>query len=97
MWRYLDPATSLRYISVDGTLTWGLGPIPDCNQLALAVLYDSTGNSRFALKFYEKFRKDVVDKWLSYENWEITEDCIDAWLFENIRYDISEIMLFMII
>jgi len=74
----LDPAPSLTIWnhSPDG-FSWGFqgsGPA----QLALALLYDVTGNKDIAVLFHQKFKRALVSTWG--DTWEITDDYIQGWV-----------------
>lgn len=74
----LDPGPSqkLRNHSPDG-FNWsyaGSGPA----QLALAILFDVTGDAEIALSNYQDFKRQFVEHFE--DEWALTEDDIRHWL-----------------
>ena len=74
----LDPAPSqqLHNHSPAG-FNWGYsgsGPA----QLALAILFDATGEAELALTHYQDFKRQFVAQWEG--TWQITEEEIRHWL-----------------
>ena len=67
--RRLNPRFDLRQHSPTG-FEWGYGGSGPA-QLALALLADWSGNSRFALKHYQHFKFKVIAG-LSKREWELT-------------------------
>lgn len=71
--RRLNPRFDLRQHSPTG-FEWGYGG-PGPAQLALALLADWSGNSRFALKHYQHFKFKVIAG-LSKREWDLTSEQI---------------------
>ena len=74
----LDPGPSQKIWnhSPDG-FNWGYqgsGPA----QLALALLYDVTGDKDIAVRLHQAFKRAFVATWG--ETWEITDDYIQEWV-----------------
>jgi len=81
----LDPAPSLLLAnhSPDG-FEWGyLGSGPA--QLALALLFHSTGDAVKTREYYQRFKEEYVACWG--RRWEITEATIKAWLNARVLED----------
>lgn len=74
----LTPSTSrlIRDHSPDG-FNWGYGGSGPA-QLALAILFDLTGNAEIAQGHYQDFKRQFVAGWG--DKWEITESQIREWL-----------------
>ena len=76
--RLLSPKASQRLInhSLDG-FNWGYGGSGPA-QLALALLYDATGDRERALRYYQDFKWQYIAGWRN--EWRITSEEILAWL-----------------
>lgn len=72
----LEPSLKLMNHSPTG-FNWGYGGSGPA-QLALAILYDWSGDSRLALKHYQAFKFNVVAGWG--DVWSITADEIEDWI-----------------
>lgn len=74
----LDPRPSQKLFnhSPDG-FNWGYGGSGPA-QLALALLFDATGDRQIALSNYQNFKWDVVAAWK--DDWIISSDDILKWL-----------------
>lgn len=70
------PSQKLYNHSPDG-FNWGYGGSGPA-QLALALLYDVTGDAQLSLGLYQQFKWDWVAYWG--DTWEITSDKIWAWV-----------------
>jgi hypothetical protein len=71
-----EPSLRLRSHSTTG-FSWGyLGSGPA--QLALALLYDATGDERVALQWHQPFKEEFVAKWD--RQWQITSKEIKDWI-----------------
>jgi hypothetical protein len=82
----LDPAPSqeLWNHSPDG-FEWGYagsGPA----QLALALLYDATGDRELSLKYYQPFKEAFVRRWG--DNWQIRASEIIRWVGLKENYEV---------
>lgn len=71
----IKPSQELHYHSEGFEFGYaGSGP----SQLALALLYDVTGNRELALKHYQDFKWEYVNSWGN--EWEITSEEILNWI-----------------
>ncbi|GAI23246.1 unnamed protein product, partial [marine sediment metagenome] len=70
------PSQKLYNHSPDG-FSWGYGGSGPA-QLALALLYDATGDKEISLRNHQQFKWTFVANWQ--EDWHITSDEILAWL-----------------
>lgn len=70
------PSQKLWNHSPDG-FNWGYGGSGPA-QLALALLYDATGDSDIAVKYHQPFKWAYVAYWK--DDWQITTEEILAWL-----------------
>jgi hypothetical protein len=77
--KVLDARPSQRVVnhSPDG-FAWGYGGSGPA-QLALALLLDAC-DERTALRFYQRFKWDVVAVWPIDGSWELTEDQLKHWV-----------------
>lgn len=77
----LFPNRSQRIVnhSPDG-FEWGYGGSGPA-QLALAILFDRTGDRNLSIALYHRFKDDHVRTWL--DKWSITVEELDAWIAEN--------------
>jgi len=57
---------------------WGYGGSGPA-QLALAILADASGDSELALRFYQRFKREVVAR-LKPSGWELPADFVLGWL-----------------
>lgn len=76
----LRPSLKLRNHSPTG-FSWGYegsGPA----QLALALLYDVTGDPELAKGYYQDFKRAFVARWPMDGTWEISAAAIRQWLEE---------------
>ena len=74
----------LRNHSPDG-FSWGYngsGPA----QLALALLADATGSDEKALKYYQRYKAEIVSRLP--ENWELPIKAVSSWV-HNIEKEIT--------
>ena len=78
--RFFDPKPSLRLInhSPDG-FAWGYGGSGPA-QFALGLLLDVTGNPKFAMQHYQKFKFDVIAHLPQEGGWTLTTEDIEAWI-----------------
>jgi len=74
----LAPSLRLRNHSPTG-FSWGYGGSGPA-QLALALLYDVTGDPEPAKGYYQAFKWAVVAQWPMDGTWEITANHIRVWL-----------------
>jgi hypothetical protein len=75
------PSQALMNHSPDG-FSWGYsgsGPA----QLALAILYDYTGDSERSLDLYQEFKRDFVSRWPEEKSWVLTANEIEDWLSKH--------------
>jgi len=73
------PSQKIWNHSPDG-FNWGYcgsGPA----QLALALLYDVTGDATLSVKLHQEFKWDFVAYWR--DDWQITSDKIKEWVEQN--------------
>lgn len=77
----LSPKASLKIYphSPDG-FNWGYGGSGPA-QLALALLFNATGDRRLALDNYQAFKWTFVGQWG--DSWQITDQEILAWLLDQ--------------
>lgn len=69
--------------SPDG-FNWGYGGSGPA-QLALALLFDATGDKELAKRHHQRFKSNIVAR---FENeWEYTEEQIKEWIQEHVRDD----------
>lgn len=74
----LSPVPSQKlYNHSPGGFNWGYGGSGPA-QLALALLYDVTGDKEVSLANYQEFKWQYVARWK--DNWEITSEEILNWL-----------------
>ena len=59
-------------------LFYGSGP----SQLALALLYDVTGKAEVALIAHQAFKRDVIEKLPTEQDWQLTSIQIENWIEE---------------
>lgn len=76
-----EPSKGIRNHSPDG-FQWGYSGSGSA-QLALALLYDVTGDKRLSLKHHQNFKRAFVAKWS--DNWSITAKEIANWLHNEER------------
>lgn len=77
----LREAASLRLRNHSPTgFNWGYGGSGPA-QLALGILLDYTGSEQTALSVYQDFKSHFVAGWG--DEWEITGQQIEDWLFED--------------
>lgn len=72
------PSLTLANKSPSG-FSWGYGGSGPA-QLALALIYDVTGDSQVSLRTYQEFKWAVVSNWG--DTWEISSERIQAWVDE---------------
>jgi hypothetical protein len=70
------PSQKLYNHSPDG-FNWGYGGSGPA-QLALALLYDVTGDQELSIKEHQHFKRTFVAGWG--DEWQITTEEIEAWL-----------------
>jgi len=79
----LSPVPSLALWNHSPTgFAWGYngsGPA----QLALAILFDYTGDSMFAKKYHQEFKNAVISKLSQNDGWILYDTDIDEWIREN--------------
>lgn len=73
------PSQKLYNHSPDG-FNWGYGGSGPA-QLALALLYDVTGDKELSVRLHQFFKSDVVARWG--DSWEITTEEIKQWVQER--------------
>jgi hypothetical protein len=76
----LSPRLDLRNHSPTG-LSWGY-PGSGPAQLALALLADATGKDEVALRFYQKYKAEVVAKLP--KDWELPISAVSGWVRRQI-------------
>lgn len=68
--------------SHSNTFEWGhLGSGPA--QLALAILYQHTGNKTLALTYHQQFKQQVISR-LPVEGWTLTKQEVNDWIQANV-------------
>ena len=74
---FLDPAPSRALWDHSADFEWGYwgsGPA----QLALALLFDATGDRRLSLRYHQAFKEAFIATWPA--SWEIRADQIRRWV-----------------
>lgn len=75
----LEPSLALRNHSPTG-FAWGYGGSGPA-QLALAILYEVTGNKELSLRYYQRFKNEVVARWGPWGTGDyFTEIDVEQWL-----------------
>ena len=86
----LDPRPSQKLVnhSPNG-FNWGYagsGP----SQCALGILFDVTGDADMAMRRYQDFKWDVIEKQPEDKKWFITEYFVNQWLDEKKEAEASQ-------
>lgn len=76
----LQPSLEICNHSPSG-FNWGYGGSGPA-QLALAILFDLTGDKELSYALHQRFKRDFVSKWT--ERWFITEADIRSWILNNL-------------
>lgn len=76
------PSQRLANHSPDG-FNWGYGGSGPA-QLALAILFDVTGDKDIALRYYQDFKREVVARWG--DIWRITTTEVLDWLEDQMQH-----------
>jgi hypothetical protein len=79
----LDIGPSRKLVNKSTEFSWGFGGSGPA-QLALALLYDVTGDHHLSLDYYQDFKWSVVAGWS--ETWVITREEILKWIADKKAY-----------
>lgn len=73
-----SPEPSRKLFNHSLEFNWGYGGSGPA-QLALALLYDVTGDAQVSLRTYQEFKWAFVSQWRG-ETWEISSERIQEWV-----------------
>ncbi len=76
----LMPGPSRSIYNHSSEFNWGYGGSGPA-QLALAILYDVTGDKELSVRLHQEFKWQVVAGWG--DKWEISSEEIEQWVKKN--------------